>query len=198
MWVLGQFCIVYSGFFGFPLGSCARHLHCISLVSSALFPVSSPANQLPAHPCVLPPVPCCFMSRFVFKFWFLVQCCWMFCFVCSVLITSVQFYFPCQNEDVIHQHAVSWVWLCLPNSSYYLSQKTQKNGWKSNWSNVKVLSHTASHNHPGVQVGHRFIHPVQAKQKDLKPLETKCQSKSISIYYGLDITTACWHWRYSS
>lgn len=37
------------------------HLSCISLFSPALFPVSAPANQLQACPCVLPHVPCCYV-----------------------------------------------------------------------------------------------------------------------------------------
>ena len=37
------------------------HLPCISLINPALLLVSSSANQLPACPHVLPPVPCCFI-----------------------------------------------------------------------------------------------------------------------------------------
>lgn len=108
LYILGCFvhsCIVFSRFFGIlfvlsHLSFCSPHLPCISLIWSALFPVSSPATQLPAYPCVfsLPPVTC--LVQFLFNSWFSVQSCWILCstlfaLLCSVSMCLVQFYFAC-------------------------------------------------------------------------------------------------------
>ena len=66
-------CCIYVAWFWFslcfpcvfspPVFMCSSsHLPCITLVSPALLLVSSPAYQLPACPCVVPPVPCCLIS----------------------------------------------------------------------------------------------------------------------------------------
>lgn len=96
-------CLYWILFFWFsvsPLCSWAPHLPCISLVSIALLPESSPANQLQACSSILPPVPCCCISSVCAKVLFFyfslirsIDCC-----VYSVLF--IQLCFTCTWANI--------------------------------------------------------------------------------------------------
>lgn len=81
------------------------HLPFISHVN----PDSSYANQLSAHSCLLPPVPCCSISSFVFKSPFLNQISWIcslvyFVLLCLFSLASLTWAW---NKDIILQlHSV--------------------------------------------------------------------------------------------
>ena len=119
-------------------------IQCIVLICPALFLMSSPSNQLPAWPCIVPPVPCCSISLV----WIYLLLCYLafvgpvVCFrhVSSVLASSCQVLINFFVSSVLLRATLVFFYTHPSNKNLFLQPCLQYLEFGSTWGRARSLT----------------------------------------------------------